>query len=110
LAKKGEKHEAQKTVEKDVRRKYKRLVAALAGAAVVSSALLPGLPISRVYAADNTEVANPAPGATLDDPNTLSGSPAQELNAKPDSDSPQKGRLDAKNFRNRGNRDDRTTD
>ncbi len=46
---------------KIARRKYKRLVAALAGAAVVSSALLPGLPISKVQAAEKTIVASPAP-------------------------------------------------
>ncbi len=46
---------------KIARRKYKRLVAALAGAAVVSSALLPGLPISKVQAAEKTVVAAPAP-------------------------------------------------
>lgn len=46
---------------KTARRKYKRLVAALAGAAVVTSAMLPGLPISKVQAAENTVVASPAP-------------------------------------------------
>lgn len=35
------------------RKKYKRLMAALAGAAVVSSALLPGIPINKVQAAVN---------------------------------------------------------
>lgn len=35
------------------RKKYKRLMAALAGAAVVSSALLPGVPITKVHAAVN---------------------------------------------------------
>lgn len=46
---------------KTARRKYKRLVAALAGAAVVTSAMLPGLPLSKVHAAENTVVASPAP-------------------------------------------------
>lgn len=46
---------------KNAKRKYKHLVAALAGAAVVTSALLPGLPISKVHAADNTAVTAPAP-------------------------------------------------
>ncbi|WP_371363372.1 hypothetical protein SRRS_42860 [Sporomusa rhizae] len=52
---------------KIAKRKYKRLLAALAGAAVVTSALLPGLPISKVHAADNTVVAAPAQtGETAD--------------------------------------------
>lgn len=45
---------------KIAKRKYKRLLAALAGAAVVTSAILPGLPISKVHAAENTVVAAPA--------------------------------------------------
>lgn len=49
---------------KIARRKYKRLVAALAGAAVVSSALLPGLPLSKVQAAEKTIVASPAAEAS----------------------------------------------
>lgn len=39
------------------RKKYKRLMAALAGAAVVSSALLPGIPINKVQAAEATTPA-----------------------------------------------------
>lgn len=48
---------------KSARRKYKRLVAALAGAAVVTSAMLPGLPLSKVHAAENTAITAPAPAA-----------------------------------------------
>lgn len=39
---------------KKTKRRYRRLVAAVAGAAVLSSALLPGLPAPRVFAADDT--------------------------------------------------------
>ncbi len=52
-----------KNHRKSARRKYKRLFAALAGAAVVTSALLPSLPISKVHAAENTVVASPASSA-----------------------------------------------
>lgn len=45
---------------KHARRRYKRLMAALAGAAVVTSAMLPGIPIARVHAAENTAVTAPA--------------------------------------------------
>lgn len=69
---------------KIAKRKYKRLVAALAGAAVVTSAMLPGLPISKVHAAENTVVAAPVaspisdtgtPGAviTTDNITTIGG-------------------------------------
>ncbi len=46
---------------KNAKRRYKRLVAALAGAVVVSSAMLPGLPFSKVQAADNMAVSAPSP-------------------------------------------------
>lgn len=46
---------------KSAKRKYKRLIAALTGAAIVSSALLPGLPLTKAYAAENPQVAAPAP-------------------------------------------------
>jgi hypothetical protein len=36
--------------KKNVKRRYRRLVAALAGATLVSSAALPGIPVERVYA------------------------------------------------------------
>ena len=45
---------------KHARRRYKRLMAALAGVAVVTSAMLPGIPIARVHAAENTAVTAPA--------------------------------------------------
>lgn len=45
---------------KKMKRRYKRLVAAVAGAAVLSSAILPGLPVSRVFAAENPSAANTA--------------------------------------------------
>lgn len=45
---------------KSAKRKYKRLIAALAGAAIVSSAILPGLPLAKVQAAKNQEVTAPA--------------------------------------------------
>ena len=51
---------------KNAQRKYKRLVAALAGAAVVTSAMLPGLPFSKVYAAENTAMTAPASGTETD--------------------------------------------
>ncbi|QDR82185.1 hypothetical protein [Sporomusa termitida] len=63
---------------KIARRKYKRLVAALAGAAVVSSALLPGLPISKVQAAEKTIVASPAPATEAASP-----SPDTDTTKKP---------------------------
>ncbi|HWR07034.1 hypothetical protein [Sporomusa sp.] len=55
---------------KIAKRKYKRLVAALAGAAVVTSALLPGLPIAKVHAAENTVTASPAPTTEATPPST----------------------------------------
>ncbi|MBP2637759.1 MAG: hypothetical protein H6Q72_3666 [Firmicutes bacterium] len=49
---------------KSAYRRYKRLVAALAGAAVVSSAMLPGLPLSKVQAAETPPVSAPSPEST----------------------------------------------
>ena len=46
---------------KNAKRKYKRLVIALAGAAVITSALLPGLPFSKAHAAENTTISAPSP-------------------------------------------------
>ncbi|SMC35325.1 hypothetical protein [Sporomusa malonica] len=65
---------------KNAKRRYKHLVAALAGAAVVTSALLPGLPISKVHAAENTVVASPAPitEAASPDQTTPTNVPAAE--------------------------------
>lgn len=70
---------------KNAKRKYKHLVAALAGAAVVTSALLPGLPISKVHAAENTVVASPAPAAeaALPDQTTPASVPAPEAAKDP---------------------------
>lgn len=39
------------------KRRYKRLLAAVAGAAVISSTMLPGLPLAKVQAADNPNAA-----------------------------------------------------
>ncbi|HWR41769.1 hypothetical protein [Sporomusa sp.] len=58
---------------KSAKRKYKRLVAALAGAAVVTSALLPGLPIAKVHAAENTVTASPAPTTEAAPPSDATG-------------------------------------
>lgn len=66
--------------KKKVQRKYKRLMAALAGAAVVTSAMLPGLPIAN--AATNTVVASPAPeaSATAAGQRDKDHTPAQDSN------------------------------
>lgn len=46
--------------KKGPKRKYKRFAAALAGAAVISSTLLPGIPVLKVHAAESNQV-NAAP-------------------------------------------------
>jgi hypothetical protein len=48
------------------KRKYKRLVAAVAGAAVLSSTMLPGLPIEKAHAASNPQAALTAEAAVPD--------------------------------------------
>lgn len=48
------------------KRGYKRLAAALAGAAVISSAMLPGLPLAKVQAAVDSNNVNSAPAAKDD--------------------------------------------
>jgi len=70
--------------KKNIQRKYKRLMAALAGAAVVTSAMLPGLPIAN--AATNTVVASPAPetGATAAGERDKDRTPAQDSNQNRD--------------------------
>lgn len=47
--------------KKGSKRKYKRIAAALAGAAVISSTLLPGIPVFKVHAAADSSQAKPAP-------------------------------------------------
>ncbi|WP_371372494.1 hypothetical protein [Sporomusa aerivorans] len=85
---------------KNARRKYKRLVAALAGAAVVTSAMLPGLPISKAHAAENTVTAIPAAAETASKPlppavetppvkNTTAETPADPTPATPKPDTEQ---------------------
>lgn len=72
--------------KKNIQRKYKRLMAALAGAAVVTSAMLPGLPIAN--AAANTVVASPAPetGVTAAGERDKDRTPAQDNNQKQSKD------------------------
>ncbi|MBP2664036.1 MAG: hypothetical protein H6Q71_1984 [Firmicutes bacterium] len=53
---------------KNAKRKYKRLVIALAGAAVITSALLPGLPFSKAHAAENTTISAPSPDTATSPP------------------------------------------
>ncbi|TWH45429.1 hypothetical protein [Sporomusa sp. KB1] len=53
---------------KSAKRRCKRLVAALAGAAVVTSAMLPGLPLSQAHAAENTAITVPSPGTEANPP------------------------------------------
>lgn len=53
---------------KNAKRKYKRLVIALAGAAVITSALLPGLPFSKAHAAENTTISAPSPDTSASPP------------------------------------------
>lgn len=45
------------------RRKYKRYAAALAGAAIMTGAALPGIPVAQAFAAESPS-ASPAPAAT----------------------------------------------
>ncbi|SDE67005.1 hypothetical protein [Sporomusa acidovorans] len=74
---------------KTTKRKYKQLMAALAGAALVSTALLPGLPISKAHAADQTVTASPA-GETAAETAT----PGQDAQNQPDQNaSPEKNQL-----------------
>lgn len=53
---------------KNAYRRYKRLVAALAGAAVVSSAMLPGLPLFKAQAAEPLPVSAPSPETPANPP------------------------------------------
>lgn len=53
---------------KSAKRRCKRLVAALAGAAVVTSAMLPGLPLSHARAAENTAITAPSPDTEANPP------------------------------------------
>lgn len=62
------------------RKKYKRLMAALAGAAVVSSALLPGIPINKAHAA-----VAPTPAATY----TTADQANDQADSQKDKDKPQ---------------------
>lgn len=99
------KHNSRRKIAK---RKYKRLMAALAGAAVVTTAMLPGLPIPTVHAAENTVVAAPvaAPasdtstsGATITTANiaNIGGDKIREHDRDRHSNR-DKENLDAKNF------------
>ncbi|MDD4600105.1 hypothetical protein SDC9_20927 [bioreactor metagenome] len=51
---------------KSFRKKYKRIVAAVAGAAVISSAMLPGLPLAKVQAQETQKTDQPANSKTED--------------------------------------------
>lgn len=68
-----------------LKRKYKRMFAAVAGAAVLSSALLPGIPLVKAQAAVNPPVSDSskAPSAT-----TFSSEPGHEAQAVQPADSP----------------------
>lgn len=67
----------QKNQHKGTKRRYKRVAAALAGAAMMSS-LLPGIPFSRVYAAANPNVTYRAVARDQSDAeNMTAGSPVQ---------------------------------
>lgn len=46
---------AKTITKKGAKRKYKRFAAALAGAAVISSTLLPGIPVFKVHAAESSQ-------------------------------------------------------
>lgn len=49
---------------KSLRKKYKRIVAAMAGAAVISSAMLPGLPLAKVQAQEAQTADQASPSQT----------------------------------------------
>ncbi|MDF2569497.1 MAG: hypothetical protein K0R55_1101, partial [Sporomusa sp.] len=88
---------------KDARRRYKHLVAALAGAAVVTSALLPGLPISKVHAAENTVVASPSPTTEASPPpvtETLPGEATAEPTPDRNTETPKDRTPDRNNEQN----------
>ncbi|MEL7632033.1 MULTISPECIES: hypothetical protein [Sporomusa] len=77
---------------KSAKRKYKRLLAALTGAAIVSSALLPGLPITTAYAAENPLVAAPAP--TVEESKTPAPVKEQPNKEQPNKERPNKEQPD----------------
>ena len=94
---------------KSAKRKYKRLLAALTGAAIVSSALLPGLPLTKAYAAENTQVAAPAPIIEA----SKAPAPAKEQPNKeqPNKERPNKEQPDKQQPNNKGDKDrDRPTE
>jgi hypothetical protein len=63
-----------------IRRKYKRLAAAVAGAAIMSSAMLPGIPAARVHAAD-PEAAAPITAVQPGTPVNTAADPVQTVTA-----------------------------
>lgn len=68
-----------------LKRKYKRMFAAVAGAAVLSSALLPGIPLVKAHASDNppVSVSVEAPSAA-----TSPSEPVREAQTAHPADSP----------------------
>lgn len=59
--------------KKAAKRAYKRLAAVLAGAAVISSTMLPGIPLARVQAAVDSSNVNSAPAAKDDSSKPVKG-------------------------------------
>jgi len=52
--------------KKGIKRKYKRIAAALAGAAVITSAMLPGIPVFKVHASPNAANVSASPVTASD--------------------------------------------
>lgn len=58
---------------KGIRKKYKRLVAAVAGTAVMSATMWHGIPLPKAYAADNTDYGAVSKGDWQDVKNKING-------------------------------------